>query len=572
MTPDTRNLIAAASLSMLVLVMWQLYFVEPDLEAQRAEYNAAQVQDDLPSTSPDQAGTNTATLGDIAERPVDDAMRIAIETPLMKGSLTTKGARIDDVTLTAYQETLDEDADDVTLLRKISDTAPYFAEFGWIGDNTNVALPDASTIWSASSDILSPNNDVTLTWNNGEGLVFTRLLSIDEQYMITVTDQVTSELDDTLRLLPYGLIRRFGTPATTGIYILHEGPIGVVDTTLKERTYDDLRDEASAFTSEENGGWVGFTDKYWLTALVPAQSQKSNFSMRSLGGVEDRYQADYLGAPLVLSKGQTISYESHFFAGAKVLTMIDAYAEELNIPNFDLAIDFGWFYFMTKPFFYAINWLNGLLGNFGVAILAFTVFIRLVLYPLADKSYRSMAKMRALSPRLTKMREQYKDDRQKLNQEMMALYRQEKVNPAAGCLPILLQIPVFFALYKVLYVSIEMRHAPFFGWIKDLSEIDPTSIFNLFGLLPYSTTYIPDFLNIGLWPVAMGLSMFIQQKLNPPPPDPIQAKIFQWMPIAFTFLLAGFPAGLVIYWTWNNTLSIIQQWYITRRIEKAMKA
>ena len=446
MTPDTRNLIAAASLSMLVLVMWQLYFVEPDLEAQRAEYNAAQVQDDLPSTSPDQAGTNNATLGDIAERPVDDAMRIAIETPLMKGSLTTKGARIDDVTLTAYQETLDEDADDVTLLRKISDTAPYFAEFGWIGDNTNVALPDASTIWSASSDILSPNNDVTLTWNNGEGLVFTRLLSIDEQYMITVTDQVTSELDDTLRLLPYGLIRRFGTPATTGIYILHEGPIGVVDTTLKERTYDDLRDEASAFTSEENGGWVGFTDKYWLTALVPAQSQKSNFSMRSLGGVEDRYQADYLGAPLVLSKGQTISYESHFFAGAKVLTMIDAYAEELNIPNFDLAIDFGWFYFMTKPFFYAINWLNGLLGNFGVAILAFTVFIRLVLYPLADKSYRSMAKMRALSPRLTKMREQYKDDRQKLNQEMMALYRQEKVNPAAGCLPILLQIPVFFAL------------------------------------------------------------------------------------------------------------------------------
>ena len=572
MTPDTRNLIAAASLSMLVLVMWQLYFVEPDLEAQRAEYNAAQVQDDLPSTSPDQAGTNNATLGDVAERPVDDAMRIAIETPLMKGSLTTKGARIDDVTLTAYQETLDEDADDVTLLRKISDTAPYFAEFGWIGDNTNVALPDASTIWSASSDILSPNNDVTLTWNNGEGLVFTRLLSIDEQYMITVTDQVTSELDNTLRLLPYGLIRRFGTPATTGIYILHEGPIGVVDTTLKERTYDDLRDEASAFTSEENGGWVGFTDKYWLTALVPAQSKKSNFSMRSLGGVEDRYQADYLGAPLVLSKGQTISYESHFFAGAKVLTMIDAYAEELKIPNFDLAIDFGWFYFMTKPFFYAINWLNGLLGNFGVAILAFTVFIRLVLYPLADKSYRSMAKMRALSPRLTKMREQYKDDRQKLNQEMMALYRQEKVNPAAGCLPILLQIPVFFALYKVLYVSIEMRHAPFFGWIKDLSEIDPTSIFNLFGLLPYSTTYIPDFLNIGLWPVAMGLSMFIQQKLNPPPPDPIQAKIFQWMPIAFTFLLAGFPAGLVIYWTWNNTLSIIQQWYITRRIEKAMKA
>ena len=575
MTPDTRNMIAAASLSMLVLVMWQLYFVEPELEQQRSDFNAAQVQNDLPSASSEQgdaSAVNTATLQDMTARPSDDAMRVAIDTPLVKGSLTTKGARIDDITLTAYQETLAEDADDITLLRKISDSTPYFAEFGWIGDDTSIALPDASTIWTASSEILSSGNDVTLSWDNGEGLIFNRVLSIDDQYMITIRDEVTSATDETLRLLPYGLIRRYGTPQTTGIYILHEGPIGVVDTTLKERGYDDLRSEVSEFKSEENGGWVGFTDKYWLTALIPNQAQKSNFTMRSLGGIEDRYQADYLGAPQILSKGQTISYESHFFAGAKVLTMIDAYSEELAIPNFDLAIDFGWFYFMTKPFFYAINWLNSLLGNFGVAILAFTVFIRIVLYPLADKSYRSMAKMRALSPKLTKMREQYKDDRQKLNQEMMALYRQEKVNPAAGCLPILLQIPVFFALYKVLYVSIEMRHAPFFGWIKDLSEVDPTSIFNLFGLLPYSTALIPDFLNIGLWPIAMGLSMFIQQKLNPPPPDPIQAKIFQWMPIAFTFLLAGFPAGLVIYWTWNNTLSIIQQWYITRRIEKAMKS
>ena len=343
-----------------------------------------------------------------------------------------------------------------------------------------------------------------------------------------------------------------------------------MDTTLKERSYGDLRDETSEFISEEAGGWIGFTDKYWLTALVPDQSQKANFSMRSLSGNEDRYQADYLGSAMVVQKGQTVSYETRFFAGAKVLTMIDAYSEELGIENFDLAIDFGWFYFMTKPFFYAINWLNGLLGNFGVAILAFTVLIRIVLYPLADKSYRSMAKMRALSPKLTKMREQHKDDRTKLNQEMMALYKTEKVNPAAGCLPILLQIPVFFALYKVLYVSIEMRQAPFFGWIQDLSEIDPTSLWNAFGLLPYSTGAIPDFLNIGVWPILMGVSMFIQQKLNPPPPDPIQAKIFQWMPLFFTFLLAGFPAGLVIYWTWNNTLSVIQQWYITRQIAKTM--
>ena len=390
--------------------------------------------------------------------------------------------------------------------------------------------------------------------------------------MITINDAVTSARDETLRLLPYGLIRRFGTPETTGIYILHEGPIGVVDTTLKEEGYDDLRDGPIDYKSEENGGWIGFTDKYWLTALVPDQAQKSNFALRALAGNEDRYQADYLGTAMVLSAGETISYQTRFFAGAKVLTMIDAYSEELNIANFDLAIDFGWFYFMTKPFFYAINWLNSLLGNFGFAILAFTVVIRLVLYPLANKSYRSMAKMRALSPKLTKMREQYKDDRTKLNQEMMSLYKTEKVNPAAGCLPILLQIPVFFALYKVLYVSIEMRQAPFIGWIHDLSEIDPTSLFNLFGLLPYSTNFVPDFLNIGVWPILMGVSMFIQQRLNPPPPDPIQAKIFQWMPIFFTFLLAGFPAGLVIYWTWNNTLSILQQWWITRQIEKSMKA
>ena len=578
MNPDTRNMIAAASLSMLVLVGWQLYFVEPELEAQRDAYNATQQANDLPSASPEATSTTTTSvssasaLGTNVARPSDDATRISISTPLVSGSLTTKGARIDDVTLTAYQETLDEDAANITLLRKISDSQPYFAEFGWIGDNTNITLPNAETIWSASSEMLTTDNDVTLTYDNGEGLVFTRTLSIDDQYMITVRDDVTSSYDESVRLLPYGLIRRFGTPQTTGIYILHEGPIGVVDTTLKEEGYDDLRDGPIEYQTEENGGWIGFTDKYWLTALIPDQSQKVNFSMRALAGNEDRYQTDYLGSAMVLNNGETISYETRFFAGAKVLTMIDAYSEDLNIANFDLAIDFGWFYFMTKPFFYAINWLNSLLGNFGLAILAFTVVIRLALYPLANKSFRSMAKMRALSPKLTKMREQHKDDRQKLNQEMMALYKSEKVNPAAGCLPILLQIPVFFALYKVLYVSIEMRQAPFFGWIKDLSEVDPTSIFNLFGLLPYSTSLVPDFLNIGVWPILMGLSMFIQQRLNPPPPDPVQAKIFQWMPVFFTFLLATFPAGLVIYWTWNNALSIIQQWWITRQIDKSMKS
>ena len=568
MTPDTKNLVAAASLSMMVLIGWQLYFVEPELEAQRDQYNQAQQADDLPSAS-QSTQSATASLVDAPARPDDDAKRISISTPLLTGSMTTKGARIDDVTLTAYRETLDEDAQNITLLHKISDDAPYFAEFGWIGDSGDIALPDAQTIWTADSENLSPDNDVTLRWDNGQGLVFSRTIGVDEQYMMTITDEVTSTVDETLRLLPYGLVRRFGTPDISDIYILHEGPIGVVDQTLKERSYGDLKDEASEFASEEEGGWIGITDKYWLTALIPDQAQKATFSMRALAGTEDRYQTDYLGQPMAISNGETITYQSHFFVGAKVVTMLDAYGEDLAVENFDLAVDFGWFYFLTKPFFYAIQWFSSLLGNFGLAILAFTVVIRLVLYPLANKSYRSMAKMRALSPRLQKLREQHKDDRQALNQEMMSIYKKEKVNPAAGCLPILLQIPVFFALYKVLYVSIEMRHAPFFGWISDLSAIDPTSLWNLFGLLPYSTDAIPAFLNIGVWPILMGLSMFLQMRLNPPPPDPVQAKIFQWMPVFFTFLLAGFPAGLVIYWTWNNTLSILQQWWITREIAKA---
>ncbi len=319
---------------------------------------------------------------------------------------------------------------------------------------------------------------------------------------------------------------------------------------------------------QKPGGWIGITDKYWLAALIPTQSETVDYSMRSLGGREDRYQTDFLGAAVQLAPGGSVSWSANLFAGAKQVALLDKYAEELNIANFDLAIDFGWFYFLTKPFFYAITWLNGLLGNFGLAILSFTVLMRLALYPLASKSYRSMGKMRELAPKIQQLREQAGDDRAKMQQEMMALYKREKVNPAAGCLPILLQIPVFFALYKVLYVSIEMRHAPFFGWIQDLSAIDPTSLFNLFGLLPYSTDFLPQFLNVGIWPILMGISMFLQMRMNPPPPDPIQAKIFQYMPIFFTFLLAGFPAGLVIYWTWNNTLSIAQQWWITRSMKK----
>ena len=329
------------------------------------------------------------------------------------------------------------------------------------------------------------------------------------------------------------------------------------------------------FSPDQAGGWIGITDKYWLAALMPAQSENAFTHAVLFFSDPDRaggYLSDrYAGRALRLDPGQQINH-TYLFSGAKKVTALDRYAEDLNITNFDLAIDFGWFYFLTKPFFYAISWLFGMFGNFGLAIVAFTIVVRLALFPLANKSYKSMAKMRQLAPKIQQMREDYGDDRQRLNKEMMELYKREKVNPAAGCLPILLQIPIFFALYKVLYVSIEMRHAPFYGWIQDLSAVDPTSVFNLFGLLPYSTDFIPQFLSIGVWPILMGISMAVQMRLNPPPPDPIQAKIFQWMPVFFTFLLAGFPAGLVIYWTWNNILSIAQQWWITRNLEKQSNA
>ena len=582
MAPETRNLIAAMSLSLAILIGWQLYVVEPEMQADKAAYEAQQTQQaqtNADSQRP-QAGVNAAQT---PAQPValDTGERIQIEAPLLSGSFSTLGGRIDDVILKGYFESQDEEAEQIHLFRRFDSETPYFAEFGWVPSGADTgALPDEQTLWQASGRTLSPGNPVTLTYDNGDGLVFSRTFAIDQDYLITVTDSVASGRDTSVTLSPYSLLRRTGTPQTQGLYILHEGPLGVFDETLSEKDYDDLRDagrQGLTFSPEQAGGWIGITDKYWLAALMPVQSENAYYSMRSFSsatptGPIEIYQTDMLGEAMRLDPGQQISWQTHLFSGAKKVTSLDRYAEELKIANFDLAIDFGWFYFLTKPFFYAISWLFGLFGNFGLAIIGFTIIVRLLLFPLANKSYKSMAKMRHLAPKIQKMREDYGDDRQRLNKEMMELYKREKVNPAAGCLPILLQIPVFFALYKVLYVSIEMRHAPFFGWIQDLSAIDPTSIFNLFGLLPYSVDFIPQFLSIGIWPILMGISMAVQMRLNPPPPDPIQAKIFQWMPLFFTFLLAGFPAGLVIYWTWNNVLSIAQQWWITRSLEKQSAA
>ena len=586
MTPENRNLILAVALSMAVLFGWQLLVVQPEMEKDQAKQGLLEKEQEG-----DQAAENAANFGTpkisssngVAKTilgdgkkviaPENNAKRITIDAPLIQGSLSLRGARIDDIILTGYRETLETTSDNIQFLKKTDSPAPFFAEFGWASSSPNQLMPNAQTLWTADRDLLSPSSPLSLRWDNGMGLIFKRKISINDDYLITYKDSVASNLDIAITMYPYGLVRRQGTPPTSGIYILHEGPLGVFDDTLNEEDYSDLNDATAGEIKVEPvtpGGWIGITDKYWLAALLPSQQEKFTYSFQSLPGTDARYQVDYIdNIGKTLAAGGGVVTQGRLFAGAKKVALLDHYKDELGIPNFDLAIDFGWFYFLTKPFFYAINWLFQFFGNFGVATMAFTVVVKLAFFPLANKSYRSMAKMRILTPKLQALRERFGDDRMKLNQEMMALYKEEKVNPAAGCLPVLLQIPVFFALYKVLFVTIEMRHAPFFGWIADLSAPDPTSIFNLFGLLPYSGSFLPPFLQLGLWPIFMGVSMFFQMRLNPAPPDPIQAKIFQWMPVFFTFLLATFPAGLVIYWTWNNLLSMAQQWYIMKQVAKS---
>ncbi|PPR76228.1 MAG: Membrane protein insertase YidC, partial [Alphaproteobacteria bacterium MarineAlpha3_Bin4] len=404
---------------------------------------------------------------------------------------------------------------------------------------------------------------VTLSWDNGDGLVFHRTYAIDDNYMVSITQRLANNGPRAVAVHPYGLISRRGTPETTGFYILHEGLLGVFDGTLSEIDYDDLQ-ETGLIEQRSTGGWLGITDKYWLAALIPDQTTTttSRFLHRIASGV-DKYQVDYRGPKLVAPAGGGVETRNHLFTGAKEVLLMDGYEKAYGIDRFELAIDWGWFYFLTKPIFYSLLWINDHVFNLGLAILLLTVVIKLAFFPLANKSYTSMSKMKKLQPEMTKMRERFGDDKVKLNQEMMALYKREKVNPASGCLPIVVQIPVFFALYKVLFVTIEMRHAPFFGWIQDLSAPDPTTVFNLFGVLPWTP---PEFLMIGVWPLLMGITMFLQQKLNPQPTDPVQAKIFLFLPIMFTFLLARFPAGLVIYWAWNNLLSMLQQWVIMRRM------
>jgi len=456
---------------------------------------------------------------------------------------------------------VDPKSPEVVLLSPPGTQDPYLAEFGWVAGSPDVKVPGRQTRWTETDGPLTPDHPVTLTWDNGQGLVFTRTISVDKDYMFTLHDGVRNNGTIPVKLLPYGLISRTGTPHVAGYYILHEGLIGYLGGSLQEVKYSSLT-PGTPIDYTSHGGWLGFTDKYWLTSLVPPQDEaiRARFTHTVDDGV-DRYQADYLGPEVTVAPDATASSSARFFAGAKEVNLLDAYKDS-GIPLFDRAIDFGWFYFLTKPIFLILQFFYEILGNFGLAILLLTLCVKLIFFPLANKSYNAMSKMKLLQPEIQKLRERFPDDKARQQQEMMALYKRVGANPLAGCLPIVIQIPVFFALYKVLFVTIEMRHAPFFGWIHDLSAPDPTSFANLFGLLPFAP---PAILMIGAWPLIMGLTMFLQQKLNPQPVDPVQARMFMLLPIVFTYMLAAFPAGLVIYWAWNNLLSIAQQWAIMHR-------
>ena len=569
---EQRNLILAVVISLGVLLSFQAFY---DYHYPQPTTTVAGEATSIPKTptAPTEAGVvpkpqkeSSVKVTEANEQDratvLSKDIRIVIDSPRLEGSLRLKGGQIDDINLRTYRKTTNSSSPAITIFNPLGTIDPYYAQFGWVLGDGHASLPDADTRWQTKDTVLTPEQAVTLTWKNGKGLEFTRHIALDDAYLFTVKDSVKNLSSDELTLHAYGLVSRTGTPETLGFFILHEGLLGVFDETLEELDYDDLEDGKPIKMSSQ-GGWIGITDKFWLAALVPNQEVTNHYNFRrSTAFGQSKYQVDFLGPGQVLPAGGELKTINHFFVGAKEVQLLDAYADQFNIPLFDRAVDFGWFYFLTKPIFYLLNYLNVLLGNFGLAILAMTVMIKIVFFPLANKSYRSMSKMKLLQPKVVELRERLKEDKPRMNQELMELYKTEKINPLAGCLPVLVQLPVFFALYKVLFVTIEMRHAPFYGWIKDLSVQDPTSIFNLFGLLPYT---LPDFLQLGVWPIFMGITMWAQFQLNPPPADPIQAKIFQFMPLIFTVLLAQFPAGLVIYWAWNNILSIAQQWWIMRK-------
>ncbi|MFC5386870.1 membrane protein insertase YidC [Aquamicrobium segne] len=579
---NNRNFFITIALSVLILLLWQVFYMNPRIESQREaarieqirQEQAQQQSHDLPTPAQQATPGGAAipggsALGELAtpanrEQALAGTARVKIDTPRVEGSINLVGGRLDDLKLKDYHETVDANSPEIELLSPAALPNGYYAELGFVGSEATGAVPGPETQWTVEGNAtLTPDTPVMLTFTNDKGLTFKRIYSLDEHYMFTVSDTVENAGADAVALFSYGRVTRFDKPSTASIYVLHEGLIGVTgEEGLQEHKYSAIEKDKQYTPGKSSDGWLGMTDKYWAVALVPTEKQPFQPRFAYFEDGRPRYQADFMSDAIVVPAGQSTTVESLIFAGAKEVGTINAYEEERQVRRFDLLIDWGWFHFITKPMFWLIDTLYKMIGNFGLAILATTVIVKLVFFPLANKSYASMANMKKMQPKMTEIREKYADDRMKQQQAMMELYKTEKINPIAGCWPMLIQIPVFFALYKVLYITIEMRHAPFFGWIHDLAAPDPTSLFNLFGLLPYA---VPAMLVIGIWPLLMGITMFLQMRMNPAPPDPTQAMIFNWMPVVFTFMMAGFPAGLVIYWAWNNLLSLIQQGVIMKR-------
>ena len=551
---DTKNVIAAISLSAAVIILYGLFFAPSPQELNQIQEEKSQIiqSSETPSLEVDEKITEISRNDALTEN-----QRVVFENESIKGSISLKGSIIDDLTFKKYTETLNG-TDHVILLNPREAQNGYFVETGWVTNSKNVDVPNAQTVWQIEgNNKLTPNRTVNLVWENDLGIKFQKKISLDNQYLFTIDQSITNSTNNKYNFYPYGQIIRNTAPEVTNFYILHEGLLGVFDEQLIEEDYKDI--EEKKFTIKAESGWVGITDKYWITSLIPENNKefKADFEYKN------KFKANFIETQSTeIGANETRSNQIKVIIAAKEVGIIDGYATKLNINKYDLAIDWGWFYFIVKPLFFVIDYFFKITGNFGIAIILITICVRIVFFPLANYSFRSMAKMKVLQPEMTRLKELHKEDKVKLQQEMMALYKKEKVNPVSGCLPILIQIPFFFAIYKMLFVTIEMRHQPFFGWIKDLSERDPTTIFNLFGLIPWDP---PSFLLIGAWPILMGITMYVQQKLNPTPPDPIQAKIFMFFPLFLTVILAPFPSGLVIYWTINNILTMAQQIVIMKR-------
>ncbi len=568
---EQRNLYLAIGISIAIIIFFQILLPTQPIQPPPIE----EVERLEPATSIDGETNQIVQKIQTREEIINSTQRVSFKNSSVEGSINLKGAIIDDLILSKYKTSLDPGSKNIQLLLPDGTSNPYYIETGWKAlKDTNIDLPNLNTDWKTDSLSLTPSNPVTLTWTNNQNVTFKVNYSIDDEYMFSITQEIVNNSNTSFELFPYRLIKRINTPDTINFFILHEGLMSLMNDELLEKNYDDIAEDCTSSLqtkksfcdNKSQGGWLGFTDKYWMSALIPDSDQSINVNYRHGNNGRDSYRAGYVGQIYNISPNNNLSYKGRLFVGAKKLDVLSSYDEKLSIPRFTDAIDWGWFSFLTKPVSYAINWFYGYAGNFGLAIIAFTILMRLILFPLAQASFKSMAKMKKLQPDMQRLKETYPNDRQKMQQELMALYKREGANPVAGCLPILVQIPIFFSLYKVLFVTIEMYHAPFYGWIHDLSAPDPLGLMTLFGIIPWKVPPLLSIIDIGILPIFMGFTMWLQQKLNPAPADPTQARIFALLPFVFTFVLAGFAAGLVLYWSVNNILSIAQQWFIQRRI------